>query len=127
MGSLRACFKERKWVRANQSAAPILCCEAEINAGTETADYILVTPFFVPVSCRIIKGVLLDQPTCYLASLSCSSRTTVLFHASGSFCGFNYIMTHMYVTCAHAEAKVDHSNSVTMASVMGKLEDYIPC
>lgn len=103
---LCVCLKERKWVRANQSVAPILCCEAEINAGTETADYILVTPFFVPVSCRIICEVLLDQRTCYLASLSCSSKQTALFHASGSFRGFNYIMTHMYVTCAHAEAKV---------------------
>lgn len=119
MGSLRVCLKERKWVRANQSAAPILCCEAEITAGTETADYILVTPFFVPVSCRIISEVLLDQSICYLAPLSCSSRQTALFDASGSFHGINYIMTH--VTCAHAEAKVDHSHTVTMASVMRNL------
>lgn len=90
--------------------------------GTETADYMLVTPFFVPVS-WIIPEVLLDQRACYLAPLSRGSRQTALFHAS--FRGFNYVLTHMHVTCAHAEAKVDHSNRVTMASVMGNLWDSI--
>lgn len=94
--------------------APILCCEAEIKA--ERADYILVTPFFVPVSCRIISEVLLDQHTCYLAPLSCSCKQTGLFHASGALRGFNCITTHMIGTCAHTVTKMHLSNSVSMAS-----------
>lgn len=81
-GSVSVCLKERNWVKGNQSAAPILRCEAERQRKSEAerdkerrkerADYTLVTPCFVPFTFGIIRAVLLDQHGCYRAPLSSS-------------------------------------------------------
>lgn len=81
-GSVSVCLKERNWVKGNQSTAPILRCEAERQRKSEAegdkerrrerADYILVTPCFVPFTFGIIREVLLDQHCCYRALLSSS-------------------------------------------------------
>lgn len=56
-GSVSVCLKERNWVKGNQSTASILRCEPERQRESkiqregerERADYILVTPCFVPL------------------------------------------------------------------------------
>lgn len=95
-GSVSVCLKERNWVKGNQSAAPILRCEAERQRESkaerdkerrrERADYILVTPCFVPFTFGIIREVLLDQHGCYRAPLSSSWVPQLLQTNSTIYC-----------------------------------------
>ena len=76
-GSVSVCLKERNWVKGNQStASSILRCEAERQreskiqreGGRERADYILVTPCFVPFTFGIIRCII--RPTWLLSNTS---------------------------------------------------------
>lgn len=63
------------------------------------ADYILVTPFFVPVTLTIITEVVLDNHTSYHAAITKQDCFMPVAPCAV------FIASHMYMTCLHIQRK----------------------
>lgn len=78
-------FKGEKLGQVNQS------CFFAVRQRQKRAGYMLVTPFFVPVTLRILSEVLLDQHTSYHAAIDKQG-----WFMCGSLCRFHWFMTHTH-------------------------------